>query len=65
MKSANSAILEIPDGAEKDIVLKFSTGSKTRTTLLLDLYILTDKTRAFHETKKIELTGRDDDGSTI
>ena len=65
MKSANSAILEIPDGAEKDIVLKFSTGSKTRTTLLLDLYILTDKTRAFHERKKIELTGRDDDGRTI
>lgn len=65
MKSSNEAVLEIPDGADEDIALMFSTDTKSTTRIFIDLYMLTDRTHAVHETKEIELAGRTDVGKAI
>ena len=65
MKSATEAEIEIPDGAENEITLMFSSDYGIPVTATMEFYILKDELNAVYETKEVELTGKITDGKAI
>ncbi len=65
MKSYNEAMIEIPDGAEENITLLFSTEYGVPVNAEMDFYILVDETHAIHEKKQLEISGLMKNGKEI
>ena len=65
IKSATEAEIEIPDGAENEITLMFSSDYGIPVTATMEFYILKDELNAVYETKEVELTGKITDGKAI
>ena len=57
MKSYNEAMIEIPDGAEENIILLFSTEYGVPVKAEMDFYVLVDETHAIHEQKRLDISG--------
>lgn len=65
MLSPTKATIEIPDGAEGQISLNFSSDYGVPINMKMDFYILTDEFNAIHEIREINLTGKMNDGQAI